>query len=77
MMDIIELAIASGMQVTLDGRIGTQEYRSVYGSLQALRRFAEALLVKGSLVVDRETLTEAGSRTESLSNQGREVRNDF
>ena len=76
-MDIIELAIASGMQVTLDGRIGTQEYRSVYGSLQALRRFAEALLVKGSFVADRETLTEAGSRTESLSNQGREASNDF
>ncbi|HEX7913499.1 MAG TPA: hypothetical protein VF534_36195 [Paraburkholderia sp.] len=44
-MDIIELAIASGMHITLDGRIGTQEYSSVHGSVQALRRFAEAVVV--------------------------------
>jgi hypothetical protein len=30
------------MQVTLDGCIGTQEYRSVNGSLQAVQRFGEA-----------------------------------
>jgi hypothetical protein len=32
------------MQVTLDGRIGREEYRSVYGSVQALQLFADALL---------------------------------
>ena len=63
MIDVVELAIASGMQVTLDGRIGTQEYRSVYGSLQALLCFAEALLVKGQLFADRETLIEPDTRT--------------
>jgi hypothetical protein len=44
-MDTLEIAIASGMQATLDGRVGTEEYRSVHGSLQALRRFAEAVLI--------------------------------
>jgi hypothetical protein len=39
-MDILEVAVASGMQVTLDARIGTQEYKSVHGSVQALLRFA-------------------------------------
>jgi hypothetical protein len=75
-MDIIELAIASGMQVTLDGRIGTQEYRSVYGSLQALRRFAEAVVVTAPFVAKRQVLTEAEVRADSLTNQGREARND-
>lgn len=49
-MDIIELAVASGMQITLDARIGTQEYKSVYGSLQALRRFAEAIVIAAPFV---------------------------
>lgn len=43
-MDILEIAANSGMQVILDGRIGREEYRSVYGSVQALQRFADALL---------------------------------
>jgi hypothetical protein len=34
------LAQASGM---LDGRIGREEYRSFYGSLTALQRFADAV----------------------------------
>ncbi len=42
-MDILELARNSGMLVTLDARIGREEYRSVYGSLQALERFAAAV----------------------------------
>lgn len=43
-MDILKIAANSGMQVTLDGRIGRQEYRSVVGSLQALQRFADNLI---------------------------------
>jgi small nuclear ribonucleoprotein (snRNP)-like protein len=43
-MDILEMATNSGLLVTLDGRIGLEEYRSVYGSLSALDRFANAIL---------------------------------
>lgn len=42
-MDLIELARESGMAVTLDARIGQQEYVSVSGSLAALARFADAV----------------------------------
>lgn len=42
-MDILEIAKNSGMQVILNGRIGREGYQSVYGSIQALKRFAEAL----------------------------------
>ena len=42
-MDILKLAQDAGMQVVLDGRIGREEYRSVYGTIQALQRFADAL----------------------------------
>jgi hypothetical protein len=44
MVDILEIARHSGMQVILNGRIGLEEYQSVYGSVQALQRFADALL---------------------------------
>ncbi|RKE39190.1 hypothetical protein B0G76_5586 [Paraburkholderia sp. BL23I1N1] len=44
MVDILEIARHSGMQVILNGRIGVEEYQSVYGSVQALQRFADALL---------------------------------
>jgi hypothetical protein len=43
-VDILEIARHSGMQVILNGRIGREEYQSVYGSVQALQRFADALL---------------------------------
>jgi hypothetical protein len=42
-MDIERIASDSGMQVVLDGRIGRAEYKSVYGSLQALQRFANSV----------------------------------
>ena len=42
-MDILKIAMDSGLQVILDGRIGREEYRSVVGSVQALQRFADAL----------------------------------
>ena len=58
-MDILEIAIASGMEVTLDGRVGTQEYRSVHGSLQALRRFAEAVLIAAPTIAERQESTDA------------------
>ena len=43
-MDILKIAEHSGMQVILNGRIGREEYESVHGSIQALQRFADALL---------------------------------
>jgi hypothetical protein len=66
-MDIIELAIASGMHVTLEGRIGTQEYRSVHGSLQALRRFAEAVAVAVPFVAISQAPAEAKAQADSLN----------
>ncbi|MFP3566400.1 hypothetical protein [Paraburkholderia sp. SIMBA_030] len=42
-MDVVELARASGLQAVLDGRIGREEYQSVCGSVDALRRFADAI----------------------------------
>jgi len=42
-MDILDLAKKSGMAVTLDAKIGRQEYRTVHGSVAALERFAELL----------------------------------
>lgn len=48
-MDILSIATESGLLVTLDGRIGCQEYRSVHGSIQALQRFADALLASGAV----------------------------
>ncbi|TDY19928.1 hypothetical protein B0G81_0060 [Paraburkholderia sp. BL6665CI2N2] len=42
-MDIEKIASDSGMLVVLDGRIGREEYKSVYGSLQALQRFANSV----------------------------------
>ncbi|MCP3713453.1 hypothetical protein M3I54_42580 [Paraburkholderia sp. CNPSo 3274] len=42
-MDIERIANDSGMLVVLDGRIGREEYKSVYGSMQALERFANSI----------------------------------
>ncbi|MBB5471135.1 methyl coenzyme M reductase gamma subunit [Paraburkholderia sp. Clong3] len=39
-MDIEKIANDSGMLLVLEGRIGREEYKSVYGSLHALQRFA-------------------------------------
>jgi hypothetical protein len=72
-MDILKIAIASGMHVTLDGRIGTQEYRSVHGSLQALRRFAEAVLITAPIVAKCPEMTEAEGKTDSSNSQGCEA----
>ena len=47
-MDILEIAANLGMIVTLNDRIGSEEYRSVYGSIQALQRFADALLASAA-----------------------------
>ncbi|AIO35500.1 hypothetical protein DM39_4255 [Burkholderia cenocepacia] len=74
-MDIIELAIASGLQVTLDGRIGTQEYSSVHGSLQALRRFADAVAITVPFVAGREMPTQGESQSDSLNTQACKARN--
>ncbi|HDR8999209.1 TPA: hypothetical protein QDB01_005191 [Burkholderia vietnamiensis] len=45
-MDVLNLARHCGMQVTLDARIGREEYRSVHGSVEALERFADALFAE-------------------------------
>lgn len=42
-MDIVNLARHCGMQVTLDARVGREEYRSVRGSVEALERCVDAL----------------------------------
>ena len=65
-MNILELAVASGMQVTLDARIGTLDYTSVHGSLQTLRRFAEAVLVAASVNSMRQELIEAEGRNGTI-----------
>ena len=43
-MDITALARAAGLTVLLDGKIGREEYRSVSGSVSALKRFADLIL---------------------------------
>ncbi|WMY11009.1 hypothetical protein [Paraburkholderia phenoliruptrix] len=53
-MDMEKMARDSGMQVVLDGLIGREEYKSVYGSLQALQRFADSVRE----FVTRESLSE-------------------
>jgi hypothetical protein len=52
-MDILKLAKDSGMLIVLDGRIGREEYMSVYGSIQALQRFADALRASVANETDR------------------------
>lgn len=42
-MNIVELARQAGLQLLLDGRIGTETYQSISGSLCALQRFADAV----------------------------------
>ncbi|WP_341317568.1 hypothetical protein WN982_40610 [Paraburkholderia sp. IMGN_8] len=54
-MDILKLAKDAGMLVVLDGRIGKEEYRSVHGSEQAFRRFADALCE----LAEHEVLSES------------------
>jgi hypothetical protein len=59
-MDILEMARNSGMLVTLDARIGREEYHSVYGSVQALQRFADALHESLSLKANEESVWQSG-----------------
>lgn len=39
-MEIADIARRAGLAVTLDARIGREEYQSVTGTLDALKRFA-------------------------------------
>lgn len=41
--DIIELARAAGLLITLDGQIGREKYQSIAGSLTSFLRFVDAL----------------------------------
>ncbi|SAL71818.1 hypothetical protein AWB70_07431 [Caballeronia cordobensis] len=43
MDDILRIAQDCGFAVVLEGRIGTQEYNSVSGPVQALEKFAEVI----------------------------------
>ncbi|MBR8234647.1 hypothetical protein K6W26_22925 [Burkholderia sp. AU42008] len=47
-MEIADIARRAGLAVTLDARIGREEYQSATGSLEALRRFALAYIVAPS-----------------------------
>jgi hypothetical protein len=64
-MDILKIAEHSGMQVILNGRIGREEYRSVHGSIQALQRFADALLA--SVVSETEDVRRGVEMSRPLS----------
>ncbi|MBU9502872.1 hypothetical protein KTE68_22225 [Burkholderia multivorans] len=44
-MDIVDIARRAGLAVTLDARIGTVEYQTVSGTLEALKRFALAYVI--------------------------------
>ncbi|CAE6745880.1 hypothetical protein R69746_02726 [Paraburkholderia aspalathi] len=65
-MDIIDMARASGMAVTLEGRIGREEYQSVCGSLSALQRFAEA--------VRQGVVQQSGHQTRAVAPHSQSVR---
>jgi hypothetical protein len=43
MDNLLKIAQDCGFAVVLEGRIGTQEYSSVSGPVQALEKFAEAI----------------------------------
>ncbi|RQS85141.1 hypothetical protein [Burkholderia seminalis] len=47
-MEIADIARRAGLAVTLDARIGREEYQSATGSLEALKRFALAYVVAPS-----------------------------
>ncbi|TDN61399.1 hypothetical protein [Paraburkholderia sp. BL10I2N1] len=66
-MDIERIASDSGMQVVLDGRIGSAEYKSVYGSLQALQRFANSIRELGASETNSEGIDRAHERVMGLS----------
>ncbi|WP_131753560.1 hypothetical protein [Burkholderia vietnamiensis] len=47
-MEIADIARRAGLAVTLDARIGHEEYKSVTGTLDALKRFALEYVVAPS-----------------------------
>jgi hypothetical protein len=51
--DLLQTAREAGMTILLEGRIGQQEYNSVSGTAEALRRFAHALSVPERHVAPR------------------------
>lgn len=54
--NLLKLAQDCGFSVVLEGRIGTQEYNSVSGPVQALEKFAE--------IIRETTLQERPRRNE-------------
>jgi hypothetical protein len=70
-MDILKLAKDAGMLVVLDGRIGKEEYRSVRGSEQAFRRFADALCELAGHEVLSESTRSKRSICRSIEIPGR------
>ncbi|MBB2981794.1 hypothetical protein [Paraburkholderia tropica] len=57
--DLIRLAREAGLSVQLDAVIGSQQYSSISGSLDALRRFGDAYAIQ---------LAAAGKHLESPTN---------
>ncbi|MCO4878285.1 hypothetical protein VOI32_03355 [Paraburkholderia caribensis] len=62
-MDILKIAENSGLLVTLDGKIGRQEYQSVYGSITALSRFANAILEYANIKAPLSAADEVQNRS--------------
>ena len=75
-MDIIDMARASGMAVLLDGRIGREEYQSVCGSLSALQRFADAVRQTTADQNGNQKRTERPRTTRKKSRPAQAVRQD-
>jgi hypothetical protein len=42
-LDVVSLARAAGLLITLDGKLGNSPFQSVFGSLSSLERFAQAI----------------------------------
>ncbi|MEX3815949.1 hypothetical protein AB3X96_37930 [Paraburkholderia sp. BR13439] len=63
-MDLEQKARESGMLIVPDGRIGCEEYKSVYGSLDALQRFANSV---GEEAANRLRLYDVGARSPDLT----------
>jgi len=59
--NIIELAQDAGLLVVLDGRIGSAEYRSGHGTLDAFQRFVHVL---------QSALAKVEARAEASASDG-------
>jgi hypothetical protein len=63
-VDIVKIAVDSGLQVTLEGCINREENRVVVGSLRALQQFADAL--RRSVALESQDAFEPDRWSEAL-----------